>query len=60
MKGLKQVSNLSKTGKVSLYYSFASDTVYTEPGEGRCHVTELINENTPQDIENFVNFWKNL
>ena len=61
MKGLKQVSD--KTQNINsrdrstwlpLFYSFATDTVYTVPGNDRFHVTDLINPNTKEDIEQAV------
>ena len=55
MKGLKRIADLSKTQRVSLYYSFEKDTVYDKPGDGRYYVTDLINENAPDDIKDAVN-----
>lgn len=54
MKGLKKLSELSKIGRVPLYYSISNDTVYNESGDGRYHLTDLINYNTPKEIEKTV------
>ena len=54
MKGLKKLSELSKIEKVPLYYSISNDTVYNESGDGRYHLTDLINYNTPKEIEKTV------
>lgn len=61
MKGLKHVANLSKTNnRLPLYYSFTTDTVYTESGKKRFFVTYLINENTTDDIKHCIERWKSL
>ena len=60
MKGLEKIALATKIEKVSLYYSFETDTVYSETGENRYYVTDLIRENTPHDIETCVETWKNL
>lgn len=60
MKGLKKLSNLSKTKRVSLYYDIKNDTVFSEPGNGRFYLTDLINYNSPKDIEKTVERMMNL
>ena len=58
MKGLNEVSKLSKEAshenRVSVYYSIAYDTVYTEDGKGRWYITDLIRYNTPMMIKDAV------
>ena len=64
MKGLKEVSNKTKgidfTCRVPLYYSPSTDTVYTTSGEGRFHVTDLIRENTTEEIKKTVKYFMSL
>lgn len=62
MKGLKKISDATQATreKIELYYSFATDTVYSKSGAGRHFVTYLINPNSPQDIQKAVERWKNL
>ena len=67
MKGLKKVGNATKrttstnrASWVSLYYSISEDTVYTEAGNGRYFVTDLINPNTTNEIQEAVENWKRL
>ena len=66
MKNLKKVSEQSKnivtrdrSTWLPLFYSYEEDAVYTTPSVGlfntRFHVTNLINPNTPKDIEDAVN-----
>ena len=58
MKGLKAVSNKTKginySSRVSLYYNPSADKVSTKAGEGYHHLTDLIRESTPQEIEETV------
>lgn len=61
MKNTQTVANKTKNIKstdrstwIPLFYSFATDTVYTVPGNDRFHVTDLINPNTKEDIEQTV------
>ena len=65
MKNIKAVvkksQNIIQTDRstwVRLYYSPTKDTVYTSEGEGRFHVTNLINPNTEEDIKEVVERWK--
>lgn len=60
MKGLKKLSELSKHGRVKLYYSINNDTVYNTPGEDRFHLTDLIREATPKEIEETVRYFMSL
>ena len=50
MKNVKAVSNRSRQGITPLYYSVKEDAVYTEDGDGRYYLTDLIRENTEQEI----------
>lgn len=54
MKNLKKISELSKQGRTPIYYSPKTDTVYTEAGEGRFYITDLLRSNTPKEIERTV------
>ena len=64
MKGLKAVSEKTKginySTRVPLYYNPTTDTVYTKSGEGRRHLTDLLNEHTPQEIKETVNYFMRL
>ena len=67
MKNIEKVSEMSKnivtrdrSTWLPLFYSFGENAVYTIPGNDRFHVTDLINPNTPEDIENAVERFKNL
>lgn len=53
MNNTKQVSEASANG-CKLYYSIREDAVYTQPGEGRWFLTELIRKNTEEEIVNTV------
>lgn len=57
MKNLKKISEISKSKTVSVFYSPKEDAVYNKPGDGRFYITDLINENTPQQIETMVKFF---
>lgn len=54
MKNLDIVAAESRNGWAPLYYSIREQAVYTEPGEGRYYVTDLIRENTEQEIKQAV------
>ncbi len=54
MKNTKQVSQQSKQGITPLYYSIREDAVYTSEGDGRYYLTDLIRENTEEEIVNTV------
>jgi len=67
MKGLKKISDKTQNTKsndrstwVALYYSYTTDTVYDKPGDGRHKITDLINPNTPQDIQETVEYFNRL
>ena len=60
MKNLKEIAEKSKYGKVKLYYSIKENAVFDTPGEGRFYVTELINENGPEQIQKTVEFFMSL
>lgn len=58
MKNLKAVSRKSQeTNRLPLYYSFATDAVYTTPGDRRFFVTYLIRANTEAEIREAVSRW---
>ena len=61
MKNLKAISMKTQVidplHPMPLYYSIRAKEVYTNPGEGRFLVTNLINPNSPEDIEKTVNRW---
>lgn len=62
MKNLKsialQTQSIDPRHPLPLYYSFSENEVYTNPGEDRLLVTNLINPNDPEDIIEVVNRWK--
>ena len=61
MRNLTSVAKKSETNRrLPLYYSFKTDSVYTEGGEDRFFVTYLINPNTTEDIRKTVLRWKML
>lgn len=53
MENLKKVAEASKNG-CKLYYSIRENAVFTTEGEGRYFLTELIRENTPEEIQKTV------
>lgn len=57
VKNLEQVAQESKKGLTPIYYSFAEDAVYTEQGKGRFYVTDLIRENTVDEIRYAIRRW---
>lgn len=57
MRNLKRLSEKSKTGRVKLFYSPKNKAVYDKPGNGRYFLTELIRENTPEEIEKTVKYF---
>lgn len=54
MKNVNKVVEQSKRGHTPLYYSIREDAVYTEPGDGRYYLTDLIRENTAEEIKHTV------
>lgn len=61
MKGLKALAKATASGRtVPLYYSIKEDKVYTEEGNGRFFLTNLINKNTEKDIEKTVHYMMSL
>lgn len=54
MKNLNKVSEATRKGVVSLYYSISEDSVYTRDGKGRYYLTDLIRYNTEDEIEQTV------
>lgn len=64
-KGAERVAELTRRPADSavkniltpLYYDENNLTVYTEPGPGRQHVTDLINSQTADYIRDTVNRW---
>ena len=66
MKGLEQISELTRNisardraSWIGLYYSIDTDTVSADNKNGGVFVTNLINYNTPQDIQDTIKFWIN-
>ena len=64
MKNLKRIAELTKSivqkdrsTWVNLYYSIEKHTVYDRPGDGRLYVCDLINVNTPKDVQEAVEDW---
>lgn len=51
MKNLEIVAKQSGNGITPLYYSIRENAVYTEAGEGRYYLTDLIRKNTEKEIE---------
>lgn len=45
---------------IPLYYSIREDAVFSDPGEGRYKLCNLINQNTGQDIIETVNHLMNM
>ena len=60
MKNLKEVSEKSKKGRTPIYYSHEDQAVYTEKGPGRFYVTDLIRENSEEEIERTIRRWMSL
>lgn len=67
MNGLEEAAKKSKKIRqtntnswLPIYFSFKTNTVYTEEGQDRFFVTKLIRENTPKEIEEAVENWKRL
>ena len=54
MKNLKTLSQKSSKGTTPLYYSIRENAVYSTPGDGRYHLTDLIRYNTEKEIERTV------
>jgi len=42
MRNIQTVIKATQKGKTPLYYNPSTDTVYTKPGEGRYHLTDLL------------------
>ena len=49
MKNLETIAKNSQSG-TKIYYSIREDAVFTDSGQGRIFVTELIRHNTEQEI----------
>lgn len=61
MRNLKEVAQESyRKGWTPLYYDIKHDAVFTEDGEDRFYVTELIRPNTSDEIEAVVRRWLSL
>lgn len=54
MKNTEKLAEQSRRRVTPLYYSAAEDAVYSEPGDRRWFLTELIRYNTPEEIERTV------
>jgi hypothetical protein len=60
MKNIQTVVKATQKGRTPLYYSPSTDTVYTEAGEGRFYLTDLLQPHTPDQVEETVNFFMSL
>ena len=64
MKNLKKLSDQTNFiilhGAVPLYYSIKEDAVYSEAGEGRFYLTDLIRYNTEDEIAETVRYFLSL
>ena len=67
MRNVKELSEKTQKIKykdrstwVTLYYSVKEDAVYSEQGEGRYKMCDLINPNTEQDIVEAVHYFMNM
>ena len=56
MKNLEKVAAQSRWG-TEIYYSVKEQAVYTRPGKNRWHVTTLLRENSPEEIEKAIKRW---
>lgn len=54
MRNVKRIAEISKTKRVSLFYSPKEDAVFNSPGEGRFYLTDLIRANTEAEIKDTV------
>lgn len=54
MKNLDIIAKESAKGVTPLYYSIRENAVYTEDGEDRYYITELIRKNTEEEIKRTV------
>ena len=57
MKNLKEVARESAKGRTPIYFSHKDQAVYTEAGPGRFYVTDLIRENTEEEIKAAIRRW---
>lgn len=57
MKNLKTVARASEKGVTPIYYSIKENAVYTEDGDGRYYVTDLIRKNTEAEIVRAIKRW---
>ena len=67
MKGLKAIAkksqNIKQTDRttwIKIYFDFATQTVSTKQTESNCYVTQLINPNSEEDIQEAIERWKRL
>ena len=56
MKNLNEIAAESRKG-TQIYYSIREKAVYTKDGDGRYFVTELLRENTAEEIKRAINRW---
>ena len=56
-KKTKRIKSTDRSTWISLYYSISDKAAYTEDGVGRYFVTNLINENSPKDIQDAISRW---
>ena len=60
MKNLKQIAERSRQGVTPLYYSIREDAVYSEAGDGRFYLTDLIRYNSEDEIAETVRYFLSL
>ena len=60
MKNLKEAAERSKKGRTPIYYNYQEEAIYFERGPGRFYVTDLIRENTEEEIERTIRWWMSL
>ena len=56
MKNIEQIAKESRKG-TKIYYSFNENAIYTEAGDGRFYVTELLRKNTAEEIKSVIRRW---
>lgn len=54
MRNVKTVIKATQEGRTPLYYNPTTDTVFTKPGAGRYHLTDLLRPHTEDQIRQTV------
>ena len=54
MRNIKTVIKATQEGRTPLYYNPTTDTVFTKPGAGRYHLTDLLRPHTEDQIRQTV------